>query len=152
MEDTAKEGDICRVIPNLAHNISSPLNNLRSFVNVKGGTCNNVWADLVHVHNVRQQRDLIKQLGANKSNDAISRTTSACNILASIYWPETDNRIETSTDGRVCLAALMPQYIAYKTVPQKITLKNQTLQQKYWYPKETDNKASCSKRQFMYKF
>lgn len=114
MEDTAKEGDICRVIPNLSHNISffyshsclskymaecvdyilkveflsSPLNKLRilegSFVNVKGGTCNNIEADLVQEHHVRHQKDLIKQLGANKSNEAISRTTNASNILASI--------------------------------------------------------------------
>lgn len=53
MEDTAKEGGICRVMPNLTHNISSPLNELRSFVNVKGGICNNVWADLVQEHNVK---------------------------------------------------------------------------------------------------
>ncbi|XP_052098920.1 uncharacterized protein LOC127733644 [Mytilus californianus] len=81
---------------------SSPLNKLRiledSFVNVKGGTCKNVEADMVQEHHVRHQKDLIKQIGANKSNVAISRTTSDSNILASIIDNfDTSNGINRKT-------------------------------------------------------
>lgn len=34
-------------------------------------------------HHVRPQKNLIKQLGANKSNETISGTTSASSILVS---------------------------------------------------------------------
>lgn len=114
LDDTAKEGDITRAIPNLkrciplfyAHSslskymveavdyivkvdhILSPLERLRvlegSFVNVRGGRGNNVEADLVQEHSIRNQKDLIRQLGANKSVRAIQRTTGSAGTICHI--------------------------------------------------------------------
>ena len=92
----AKEGDITMIVPNLLLSLPyfhkhsslskylvecinyciqvecllSPLQKLRvlegSFVNVRGGHNNNVESDLLQEHSVRNQKTLIKQLGANK--------------------------------------------------------------------------------------
>ncbi|KAK3083965.1 hypothetical protein FSP39_006061 [Pinctada imbricata] len=113
MDDTAKEGDITRIIPNLKRCIpfffshsklskylvecinyivqyehSSPMTKLRilegSFVNRRGGIGKNVEADLVQEHSVRFQKELIRGLGSNKSEAAITRVTSASNLLSAV--------------------------------------------------------------------
>ncbi|KAK3099953.1 hypothetical protein FSP39_012447 [Pinctada imbricata] len=96
LDDTASEGDISRVLPNLRQCIpyffshsklskdlvecsnyivkcetSSPLTRMRilvgSFVNRRGGIGQNVEADLIQEHFVRHQKELIRELGANKT-------------------------------------------------------------------------------------
>lgn len=66
----------------------SPLQRMRvlegSFVNIYGGKGQNVESDLVQEHSVCNQKSLIKTLGANKTERAISRVTSA-NILVQTY-------------------------------------------------------------------
>lgn len=61
-------------IINVEHYLS-PMMKLRvlegSFVNVRGGKGRNVESDLLQEHAVRNQKVLIKQLGANKSSKAI---------------------------------------------------------------------------------
>ncbi|CAC5375610.1 unnamed protein product [Mytilus coruscus] len=114
MEDTIKEGDISRIILNLkvcipiffAHSclskylfecvdyitkvscFLSPLDKLRvlegSMVNLRGGQGNNIEADLVQEHSVRNQKELIRGLGANKSETAISAVTAAAPVIAKI--------------------------------------------------------------------
>ncbi|KAK3099684.1 hypothetical protein FSP39_007984 [Pinctada imbricata] len=113
LNDTAQEGDIMRVIPNLMRCIplffshsklskymvecidiimkcenASPLERTRIlegfFVNKRGGQGNNVEADLVQEHAVRNQKDLIRALGANKSEKAMLRATGAANLVTSI--------------------------------------------------------------------
>lgn len=114
LEDTAKEGDITRTIPNLMYAIPffyshsrlskyfieaidyiikvehllSPLNKMRvlegSYCNMRGGTGNNVEQDLVQEHSVRNAKTLIKQLGANKTEKAIIRCTGAADITMDI--------------------------------------------------------------------
>ncbi|KAK3108378.1 hypothetical protein FSP39_006644, partial [Pinctada imbricata] len=112
-EDTAREGDITRIIPNLKkaipffishsklskylvecvnyilqYEFASPLNKMRilegSFINRRGGVGRNVEADLIQEHSVRHQKELIRGLGANKSEAAIKRITNASNLLSSI--------------------------------------------------------------------
>ncbi|XP_076080521.1 uncharacterized protein LOC143051506 [Mytilus galloprovincialis] len=114
MEDTVKEGDISRIIPNLkvcipifyAHSclskylfecvdyitkvtcFLSPLEKLRvlegSMVNLRGGQGNNIEADLVQEHSVRNQKELIRGLGANKTETAISAVTAAAPVISQI--------------------------------------------------------------------
>ncbi|KAK3093110.1 hypothetical protein FSP39_011171 [Pinctada imbricata] len=113
LDDTAKEGDIMRIQPNLLKCIpffyshsklskylvecvdfilkcesSSPLTRIRIlegfFVNRKGGHGNDVEADLVQEHSVRHQKELIRALGANKSDKAILRATGAANLVTSL--------------------------------------------------------------------
>ncbi|KAJ8299422.1 hypothetical protein KUTeg_023482 [Tegillarca granosa] len=114
LDDMAKEGDITRIIPNLklclpflySHSnrskyleqaidyicqtqyLLSPLNKIRvlegSFINLKGGIGNNIEADLVQEHSVREQKVLIKGLGANKSENAISVVTAAASAVTRI--------------------------------------------------------------------
>ncbi|VDI22228.1 Hypothetical predicted protein [Mytilus galloprovincialis] len=114
LEDTAKEGNLSMVLPNLkvcipifyqhsclskymvecidylmkVNYYMSPIDSLRilegSFVNLRGGVGNNVEADLVQEHSVRNQKDLIRGLGANKTENAISSVTAAAPIITSI--------------------------------------------------------------------
>jgi hypothetical protein len=53
-------------------------------MNTKGGKGNNVESDLCQEHSVCNQKGPIKQLGANKSEQAISRVTSSADTLAEI--------------------------------------------------------------------
>jgi hypothetical protein len=110
----AKDGDITRIIPNLLMSLPlfynhsmlskylvecinyiinvehylSPMMKLHvlegSFVNVKGGKGNNVESDLLQEHAVRNQKILIKQLGANKSYKAIERASGAAEVITAI--------------------------------------------------------------------
>ena len=68
--------------------ISSPQMRLRllegSFVNRKGGTGNNVETDLAMEHAIRNKKDLIRSLGANKTEAAIVRVTMAADVVATI--------------------------------------------------------------------
>ncbi|KAK6175941.1 hypothetical protein SNE40_014314 [Patella caerulea] len=114
LDDTAKEGDMSRLLLNCRYSIPffyshsalskylvenidfiikteyllSPLQKLRvlegSFVNVRGGVAQNVESDLVQEHSVCNQKSLIKSLGANKTEKAISRITRAADMISSI--------------------------------------------------------------------
>lgn len=114
MNDTAKEGDLNRAVLNsqyclpffyshsalskyLVENIdyilksevlSSPLQRIRilegSFTNCHGGIGKNVESDLVQEHSVCNQKKLIKSLGANKSEQAISRVTKSADAIHQI--------------------------------------------------------------------
>ena len=111
MDDTAKHGDITRLIPNcmsaipfffshsrlskyFVENIDfvlkcekllSPLQRMRvlegSFVNLRGGSESNMEADLMQENSVKVMKNLIKQLGANKTMTAIKRTTAASDTI-----------------------------------------------------------------------
>ena len=113
MSDTALEGDVTRIIPNLMANIplffshshlskyfvecmgyiikvkcASPQMASRllegSFVNPKGGVGKNCEADLRVEHSVRDRKKLIDMLGANKTDAAIGRVTDAADTIADI--------------------------------------------------------------------
>ena len=68
--------------------ISSPQMQMRlleaSFVNEKGGLGNNVETDLAMEHSIRNKKDLIRSLGANKTEQAIIRVTHAADVVATI--------------------------------------------------------------------
>lgn len=53
-----------------------------TFINVRGGAGNNLETDLVKEHSIRNRKELIKSLGANKSEGAILRVTSAADTVA----------------------------------------------------------------------
>ena len=114
MDDTAKAGDLTRVIPNCMNAIPlffshsrlskyfvenidyvlkcefllSPLQRLRvlegSFVNLRGGANNNMESDLMQENTVRTMKHLIRQLGANKTQSAIDRTTAAAETIKAV--------------------------------------------------------------------
>ena len=114
MNDTTKEGDIDRVVNNSKHmvpffyshsnyshylteninfvlqvcNTLSPRDSLRvregSFVNCKGGKGNNMEADLKQEHSVRNRKDLIRHLGANKTEHAMKTVTEAADTIDGI--------------------------------------------------------------------
>jgi hypothetical protein len=114
MDDTIKEGDFSRLVINskmnlpffLSHSklskyfvenvnfilqakhLLSPQMSLRvlegAFVNVRGGAGNNVEADLCQEHSVRNRKDLVRALGANKTNAAIIRVTNASDTIVRI--------------------------------------------------------------------
>ena len=114
MDDTARHGDITRLVPNcmsaipfffshsrlskyFVENIDfvfkcekllSPLQRMRvlegSFVNLRGGSESNMEADLMQENSVKVMKNLIKQLGANKTMTAIKRTTAASDTIKSI--------------------------------------------------------------------
>ena len=113
LDDAAREGDLTRIQPNLQgcipfffshsklskymvecinyilqYKYASPLQKTRilegSFINRRGGIGNNVEADLVQEHSVKHQKELIRGLGANKSQNAITRATSASNLLSGV--------------------------------------------------------------------
>jgi hypothetical protein len=67
-----------------------------SFVNVRGGKGNNVEADLVQEHSVRNRKDLIRHLGANKTEKAICRAAGAGDAVASIV-KQLDSSLEIRT-------------------------------------------------------
>ncbi len=128
LEDTAKEGDLDRQIINCKYNIPfffshsklskyfvenidyvlkaqyilSPQMRLRvlegSFVNVKGGKGRNVEADLVQEHSVRNRKDLIRSLGANKSEKAIKCVTNAADAV-SYMAHSLDNVLDIKRSG-----------------------------------------------------
>jgi len=54
------------------------------FVNAKGGRGNNVESDLRMEHSIRNRKDLIRGLGANKSGQAIENVCGAADCIASI--------------------------------------------------------------------
>ena len=113
MNDTAREGDITRIMPNLMSNVpffyshsalskyfvecidyllkvkeASPQMKIRilegSFVNTVGGRGKNCEADLKTEHSVGCRKKLIKLLGANKSDSAIARVTNAADCVDDI--------------------------------------------------------------------
>lgn len=53
-----------------------------TFINTKGGLGKNVETDLVKEHSIRSRKELINSLGANKSEQAILRVTSAADTVA----------------------------------------------------------------------
>jgi hypothetical protein len=55
-----------------------------AFVNTSGGIGHNVEADLVQEHSVRNRKDVIRMLGANKTDIAMLRVTNAADAVASV--------------------------------------------------------------------
>jgi len=113
MCDMAHEADMSRILPNVKANIpfffshsrlskyfveclnfiaqvqsSSPEMKLRimegCFVNRKGGRGNNIEADLRTEHSIRNRKDLIRSLGANKTIHAIENVCQAADTIAAI--------------------------------------------------------------------
>jgi len=113
MSDTAKEADTSRVIPNLMANIpffyshsslskyfvecldyilkvreASPQMKSRilegSFANSSGGKGKNCESDLRQEHSVGKRKKLIKMLGANKTDAAMTRVTNAADTISDI--------------------------------------------------------------------
>ena len=111
MEDTAKEGDFDRLVANLKFNCAlfythskrshylgdcldfimktqyllSPQESLRvlegAFMNPTGKPGRNIESDLKVEHTVRTRKNLIRGLGANKSERAILRATGAADMV-----------------------------------------------------------------------
>lgn len=128
MEDIAKEGDIVRLIPSLMNSlpfffshsrtskyfeecldfilkcefILSPLQRLRvlegAFTNLRGGLGNNMESDLVQENSVRNQKDMIRALGANKTEKAIIRCSKAADTIAEIC-EKVDNMVSLKKSG-----------------------------------------------------
>ncbi|XP_056009759.1 uncharacterized protein LOC125652729 [Ostrea edulis] len=124
MNDTAKEGDLNRVILNCQYSLPfffshsalskymvenidyilkcqhflSPLQRIRvlegSFTNCRGEIGKNVESDLVQEHSVCHQKQLIKSLGANKTEQSISRVTRSADAI---------NEICTNFDNSILL-------------------------------------------------
>ena len=67
-----------------------------AFVNIKGGKGNNVEADLVQEHSVRNRKDLIRNLGANKSEKAMKRVTNAADAVSKMCH-QVDKTLNVST-------------------------------------------------------
>ena len=114
MEDIVKEGDITRLVPSVMYSLQfffshsrlskyfqecldlvlkseyilSPLQRVRvlegAFTNLRGGRGNNIESDLVQENSVRNQKDLIRALGANKTDKAIMRSTKAAGSVDDI--------------------------------------------------------------------
>ena len=114
LNDTAKEGDMDRMLLACKMNIpffyshsnlskyfienldmlvkilfsESPLMQLRllegSFVNPTGGPGNNIEIDLAMEHSVRNRKDAIRNLGANKTEIAIQRVSMAADTVARV--------------------------------------------------------------------
>ena len=111
MEDTAREADLDRLVANTKHSAAffyshskrshylkdcldfvlktqyllSPQESLRvlegAFVNPHGGRGKNIESDLKVEHTVRLRKELIRGLGANKSERAILRATGAADVV-----------------------------------------------------------------------
>ncbi|KAH3871762.1 uncharacterized protein LOC127868570 [Dreissena polymorpha] len=124
-EDIVKEGDVARIIPCLmvcaqfffsnsrlskyfqecldfvlkCEYCMSPMQRIRTlegaFVNLRGGAAGNIESDLVQENSVRNQKDLIRALGANKSEKAIQRSCRAADTVSDIF-----EKIEISTSVR----------------------------------------------------
>jgi hypothetical protein len=114
MNDTTREGDLDRLVLNLKYCIPFFFSHSRlskyfvecidylmkvcyilppslsrrvlegSFVNSYGGKGSNVEADLRQEHSVRTAKELIRHLGANKSESAILRITNASDAVSKI--------------------------------------------------------------------
>ena len=71
-----------------ANHTLSPRESLRmregSFINATGGKSNNLEADLRQEHSVRNRKDLIRHLGANKTEHAMSCVTEAADTIDGI--------------------------------------------------------------------
>ncbi|XP_053386739.1 uncharacterized protein LOC128550851 isoform X2 [Mercenaria mercenaria] len=113
-EDIVREGDISRLIPCLmvclqfffSHSrlskyfqemldfilkcefLLSPMQRVRAlegaFTNLRGGMGKNIESDLVQENSVCNQKDLIRSLGANKTDKAILRCTKAADTIEKI--------------------------------------------------------------------
>lgn len=132
MDDTAKEGDIDRLMLNCKYNLPfffshsklskyfvenmdyvlkaqhllAPKTQLRildgSFVNMRGGQGHNVEADLVQEFSVRNRKELVRHLGANKTEKAIKRVTNAADAIAAMS-SSFDKVVKVSSpSGRHC--------------------------------------------------
>ena len=53
-------------------------------MSLRGGLGMNIESDLVQENSVRNQKDLIRALGANKTEKAIKRSTRAADTVAAI--------------------------------------------------------------------
>ena len=114
LDDTACEGDLTRIVPNCMYSLPffyshselseyfvecidyilkvehtlPPLQRMLvlegTFVNMQGGAGNNVESDYKQEQSVRNQKDLVRRLGSNKSEKAISRALRAADTLACI--------------------------------------------------------------------
>ncbi|CAG2230058.1 unnamed protein product [Mytilus edulis] len=114
MNDTAKEGDFERLEVNckagigfllghsvfskyfgelvnyllLTKHLLSPEMSLRAlegaFINTKGGPGKNKEADLVQEHCIRNKKDLIRSLGANKTEKAVMRACGAADTCVGV--------------------------------------------------------------------
>ena len=114
MEDVVKEGDVNRLLPTLKYTLQfffshsrlskyfvecldfilkseyllSPMQRMRvlevAFVSLRGGLGMNIESDLLQENSVRNQKDLIRALGANKTEKAIKRSTRAADTVAAI--------------------------------------------------------------------
>ncbi|XP_060578320.1 uncharacterized protein LOC132735396 [Ruditapes philippinarum] len=114
MDDIAKEEDMVRLVPSLMFSLQfffshsrlskyfeecvdfilkceymlSPMDRIRvlegAFTNLRGGIGCNIESDLVQENSVRNQKDLIRSLGANKTDKAIMRCTKAADIVVDI--------------------------------------------------------------------
>lgn len=113
-QDVVNEGDVIRVIPTLMYCLQfffshsrlskyfeecldfilkceymlSPMDRMRvlegAFANLRGGMGSNMESDLVQENYVRNQKDLIQSLGANKTEKSIDRCTRAAGMVADI--------------------------------------------------------------------
>ena len=111
LNDTAKEGDVDRLVSNCKFNVPffyshsklskylveninfllqvqcllSPRMSLRvlegAFVNARGGQGENTEADLVMEHSICNRKELIRGLGANKTDQAVLRVTQSADAI-----------------------------------------------------------------------
>ena len=114
MNDTAKEGDVTRLLLNCSYNLPffyshsrlskyfvenldfllkvkyllSPQMSIRvlagAFQNTKGGKGQCIETDLAMEHSIRNRKDLVRQLGANQSEKAILRISNAADTVNTI--------------------------------------------------------------------
>lgn len=128
MEDVVKEGDIFRLIPCVmytmpfffAHSrlskyfeecldfllktqfLLSPMQRIQvlegAFTNIRGGVGNNIESDLAQEISVCNQKDLIRSLGANKSEKAILRSTRAADTV-SLICEHVDSSVNLKKTG-----------------------------------------------------
>ena len=71
-----------------------------AFVNKHGGRGKNVEADLVQEHSVRNGKDLIRGLGANKTDKAIERVTLAADHVEAVCRSFNDTLSMRRSSGR----------------------------------------------------
>jgi hypothetical protein len=138
IEDTTKEGDMDRLVLNCKQNMLffythstrskyfianldyilkvcftlPEMMQIRvlegSFVNINGGLGNNIEADLLQEHSVRNRKDLIRMLGSNKSEKAISRVTEAADsvcLTAEMFDQSLNIVPESNRHGRISCEA-----------------------------------------------
>ena len=159
LNDTAKEGDLERLIPNIMYMIPfffshsplskymieniqfiaqtefllSPLQKLRvlegAFVNHYGGKGKNVEADLAQEHSVRNAKELIRRLGANKTEEAILRATRAADFVNDLtkqiekslsIKPKSTSHTRKSTDEDVkIIQKILREVRPFNNVPNR---------------------------------